>query len=379
MNNLHRRDFIKSSLLGGFIAATAPASAMGIFANKTKVTDSRSTLATGSIATKVTADTDPRVALVTGSSRADLAFRALQPLSKEIAQATGNKRIVVKPNLASSTIQASVTHYETLEGILEFYKSINKLENVVIAESAAHGPTMAAYDNYGYIPVADKYKVKLLDFDDNPSQVLYVMDELDLRPKPVRMSSLLIDRDNFVMSVARMKTHDRIVATLTFKNVAVGAPIKDIGYGSGRNNANSGERPRTDKPVVHGNGFRGINYNLFLIANHIRPDLAFIDGYEGMEGDGPNDGTPVDHRVCVAGMDWMAVDRVGLELMGVDPAHIGYLNFCANAGMGQFDLDKIEIIGEKLSNHIKTYKLSRNIEKQLQWLTPLRERGESLY
>jgi len=361
MNHLHRRDFIKTSLFGGIIAASTPIKAMEILANKTKVS----------------MEADTKVSLVTGSNRADLAFRSLTPLSKEIAQAVGNKRIVIKPNLASSSVQASVTHYETLEGILEFYKSINKLENVVIGESAAHGSTMTAYDIYGYIPVAGKYKVKLLDFDDNPSQVLYVMDELDLRPKPVRMSSLLIDRNNFVMSVARMKTHDRIVATLTFKNVAVGAPIKDPGYGSGRND--NGVRPRTDKPVVHGNGFRGINYNLFLIAYHIRPDLSFIDGYEGMEGDGPNDGTPVDHRVAVAGMDWMAVDRVGLELMGVDPANIGYLNFCANAGMGQFDLDKIEIIGEQLSNHIKTYKLSRNIEKQLQWLTPLRERGESLY
>jgi len=326
--------------------------------------------------TKVTVDSGSRVSLVTGTDRADMAFRALQPFSKEIAQAVGKKRIVIKPNLVSSSIQLSATHKETIEGILEFYKSINKLTNIVIGESAADGPTMAAYDNYGFMPVADKYKVKLIDLDENPSSALYVMDELDLRPKPVRMSSLLTDRNNFVMSVARMKTHDRIVATLTFKNLAVGAPVKDPGFAFGRTRK---QGTRSDKAIVHGNGFRGINYNLFNIAYHIRPDLSFIDGYDGMEGDGPTNGTLVDHRVCVAGLDWMSVDRIGLELMGVDPAKIGYLNFCSQAGMGQYDISKIEIIGEKVADHIIPYKMSRNIEKQLQWMTPLRERGESLY
>jgi hypothetical protein len=75
----------------------------------------------------------------------------------------------------------------------------------------------------------------------------------------------------------------------------------------------------------------------------------------------------------------MSVDRVGIELMGFDPTQIGYLNFCSTAGMGQYDINKIEIIGEKIADHIKPYKMSRNIEKQLQWMTPLRERGESLY
>ena len=63
--------------------------------------------------------------------------------------------------------------------------------------------------------------------------------------------------------------------------------------------------------------------------------LAVIDGFEGMEGNGPVGGTPIDHRVCVASPDWLAADRVAVELMGIDYAKVGYLNFCANAGLGQ--------------------------------------------
>ena len=360
MSKLHRRDFIRTTLFGGIAATFMPALVMETLAQQTKVT----------------VDTNSKVSLVTGSNRAEMAFKALQPFSKEIAQAVGNKRIIVKPNMVSSTIQLSAIHKDTIEGILEFYKSINKLENVIIAESAADGPAMTAYDNYGYIPIAAKYKVKLIDLDESPTKVLYVMDELDLRPKPMRMTTLLLDRNNFVMSVARMKTHDRVVATLSLKNVAVAAPIKDPGYSWGRDRKPGA---RSDKAIIHGNGFRGINFNLFNVAFNVRPDLAFIDGYDGMEGDGPNNGITVDHRVCVAGLDWMAVDRVGVELMGIDPSKIGYLTFCADAGMGQFDLSKIDIVGEKLTDHIRTYQLSRNIEKQLQWMTPLQERGEALY
>jgi len=359
MIKFNRRDFIRTSLLGGVAVAAIPTYAMNILAEQTKVA----------------VDTNSRVSLATGTDRATMAFRVLQPFSKEITQAVGNKRIILKPNMVSSNIPLCATHKDTLEGILEFFKSINKLDNVIIAESPADGPAMVAYDNYGYIPVAEKYKVKLIELDEGAPQVLYVMDELDLRPKPVRMSSYMTDRNNYIISVSRMKTHDRVVATLSLKNVVVGAPIKDPG---------SWIRPRkegtrSDKSIVHGNGFRGINFNLFSLAHHIKPDFAFIDGFEGMEGDGPNNGTPVDHKICVAGFDWLAVDRVGVELMGIDSGNVGYLTFCGEAGMGQFDINKIEIIGEKLTDFIKPYKLSRNSEKQLQWQTPLRDRAESLY
>jgi len=355
MSSFNRRNFLKTSFFGGVAAATMPAFVLQSCSRQTQNA----------------VNTDSRVSLVTGTDRADMAFRALQPFSKEIAQAVGKKRIIFKPNFVSSTIPLCATHSETLEGILEFYKSINKLENVVVAESPADGPTMVAYDNYGFIPVAEKYKVKLLDLDENPFQFIYLIDELDFRPKPVRVSSLLMDRDNFIMSVARMKTHDRVVATLSLKNIVLGAPIKDIGFVSDRNRRPAGAV--NDKPIVHGNGYRGLNYNLFTCAYNLHPDLAFVDGYDGMEGNGPTRGTPVDHKVCLAGFDWLAVDRIGLELMGIDPNIVGYLNFCAGAGLGQFDINKIEVIGEKVANHIKTYQLSASIDRQLEWMTPFRE------
>ncbi len=349
MNSFNRRNFLRTSLMGGL--AVAYSSQIKAFSS---LNVPESDLA--------------RVALTTGSNRADLAFRALQPFSKEIQQSIGNRLVVLKPNNVSINSQLAATHADTLEGILEFLKSINKLSSVVIAESAAGGPTFEGFSNFGYNRLADKYHVKLVDLDQEKFDIINVFDEKDFRPHPARVSSMLLDPGSYIVSVARMKTHDRVLATLSLKNIVFGAPIKDLGFAYGPNRK---QGARNDKPIVHGSGIRGINYNLFALADRLHPHLAVIDGFEGMEGNGPGNGTPVDHRICVAGTDWLAADRVGIELMGIDLSNVGYLTYCAQANLGVTDLNKIEIIGEKISDHKKTYKLSDSINKQLIWKDPV--------
>jgi uncharacterized protein (DUF362 family) len=345
----NRRDFLRTSLLGGLAAATVPRLASLVHA------------------TEATPNPTSRVALFHGDDRADIAFRALKVHETAVRRAIGSRRVIVKPNNVAIDNQLCATHAGCVEGILEFLKSIGKLENAVIAESAANGPTLEGFENYHYTGLAGKYGVKLVDLDDQEVERVHVFDEKDFRPHPVRMSKLLLDPNNFIISAAKMKTHDRIVATLSLKNIILGAPIKDLGFRWGK-----GAKPGTknDKPIVHGNSFRALNYNLFDLARRLHPHLAVIDGYDGMEGNGPVGGTRVDHRVCVASPDWLAADRVAVELMGIDYVKVGYLNYCAQAGLGEGDLQKIEVVGASITQHVKPYKLSDNIEKQLIWMTP---------
>ena len=348
MNTINRRSFLKTSFLGG-VAATfiGPLNTFASFGTQELRSAS--------------------VAITSGDNRADLAFRALQPFATQIKQAIGDRLVVLKPNNVSITIPLAATHVDTLEGILEFLKSINKLRNVIIAESAAGGPTFDGFNNFGYNRLANKYPVKLVDLDQEGFEVLYVFDEKDFKPHPVRISRVILSPGSYIISVAKMKTHDLSVVTLSLKNIVFGAPVKDVGFTFGRNRK---EGTNSDKPIVHGSGYRGINYNLYALAPRLHPHLAVIDGFEGMEGNGPSNGTPVDHRVCVVSTDWLAADRVAVELMGIDFAKIGYLNYCAQTGSGIADLNKIEIVGESISKHIKPYKLHDNIEKQLIWMKP---------
>lgn len=299
------------------------------------------------------------VSLTTGSSRADIAFRALLPFSDEIKTAIGEKQVVIKPNIVSTTVQLSATHADTLEGVLEFLTSIGKINNVVIAESSARESSLNGYCNFGYDSVAGKFNVKLVDLDNTDKiDIVNVFSQNDSEPVPVRFSGLLLSPRSYIISVARLKTHDRVIATLSLKNIIVGAALKDPGY-----YPNNHSGLVSDKPIIHGGGKIGINYNLYTLAYGLHPHLAVIDGYEGMEGNGPVDGTAVDHRVCIASPDWLAADRVGVELMGIDFSLINYLNLCSDAFMGIADMNRIHIIGESIHSHIKKYKLHENFIK----------------
>jgi len=349
-----RREFLKRTLLGGAAALAAPWTFSRAVAGE-------NTAPAGGFTS--------RVALTTGEDRAELAFSGLRRFEKQIAAAIGNKRVIIKPNNVSMDNQLAASHAQNLEGILEFLKSTGKTD-VVIAESAAPGPTLEGFANFKYDALAAKYGAKLMDLDQEGSDLLYCFDEKDFRPHPCRMSKVLLDPNSFIISAAKFKTHDRVLATLSLKNIVVGAPIKDAGFGWG---PGAKRGARSDKAITHGSGFRGINYNLYALAPRLHPHLSVIDGYRGMEGNGPTAGTPVEHRVCVVSPDWLAADRVAIELMGIDFKNVGYLNFCGDARLGQVNLDKIEILGPALKDHIKTYKMANNFEQQLIWKQPVRK------
>lgn len=356
MTYFNRRGFIRTSVLGG--AAVVCANPLnGMFFSERQETTSGS-----------------RVAISRGIDRADAAFKALQPFSKEIKRAIGNRRVVLKVNNVLIYVPLSSTHAETLEGILEFLKSINKSENVVIAESSASDSTLQGFDNYGYFRLLSKYPVKLMDLDAQPFEIMHVVDERDFRPHPIRVSSVITDPDSYVVSVARMKTHNTVGATLSLKNIVLGSPIKDPGftlYNEDKRFTTTAKESKQGtvsyKRLIHGSGYHAINYNIASLAPRLHPHLALIDGFIGMEGNGPTLGTPIEHGVCVASTDWLAADRIGVELMGIDYSKIGYLNHCATMGLGTADLSKIEIVGENLKDNIKHYKVPDNFERQASW------------
>lgn len=338
----NRRHFLRAGLAGGLALSAMPFPSYGMDKSK--------------------------VSLTQGDDHIDNIFKALSYQKDEIRRAIGDKKVVLKPNNVSITNQLAATHADALIGTLEFLHSIG-VKDIAIAESAAPGPTMEGFVNFGYDKVAAKYNVQMLDLDTLPVEKHYVVSDEDFHPKAVRMSSLLLDRKNtFLISNAVMKTHDRVVATLSLKNIIFGAPIKDEGFAWGKGKPGA----RSDKSIAHGGGTRGINYNIFQLSYKLHPDLAVIDGYTGMEGNGPVGGTPVEHRVAVASMDWLAADRLGIELMGIPYENVGWMNYCSDAGLGQTDLSQMEILGESVQGNIKTYKLSDQIQGQLIWKEPMK-------
>ena len=187
---------------------------------------------------------------------------------------------------------------------------------------------------------------------------------------PVRLAARLLDPEAFVICSAMLKTHNTVVATLSIKNMALGAPLHSPRKESQRWN---------DKRIYHG-GVRQTHLDITLTAQRLQPcwGAAVLDGWEGMEGNGPNDGVLVPSRVAIASTDFVAADRVGIEVMGINPEWVGYLNFCARSGLGQMDLSKIELRGTHLGEVTRKYKMSDDIERELKWMGPMKEVPERL-
>jgi uncharacterized protein (DUF362 family) len=304
-----------------------------------------------------------RVGLMHGEDRRQNAYNALKAIDKEILAKLKNKTsVVIKPNNVSTVNQLAASHADGLRGILDYVTERFK-GPIYLAESSA-GDTMQGFENFKYTRLPAEYRnLTLVDLNAEAKyQILPVLDA-DLHLTPVRLAARLLDPDAFIINAGCLKTHNVTVATLSVKNMTLGAPLHQAPKETKRWN---------DKRKYHG-GVRQTHYDMWLTAQKMAPywGVSLLDGYEGMEGNGPSSGTPVPSKVAIASTDFIAADRIGVEAMGIEASHLGYLLYCWQTGIGQYDLSKIDIIGEELAKVRKPYRLHRDIELQLQWLGPM--------
>ena len=64
--------------------------------------------------------------------------------------------------------------------------------------------------------------------------------------------------------------------------------------------------------------------------------------------------------------------------MGVNPEWVGYLGYCAQAGLGQADLSRIDIRGAKVSAVARKYRMHADLDRELKWMGPMKEIPEKL-
>ena len=302
-----------------------------------------------------------RVAFETGTDRREIICSTLKPFEDEIGAAIDGKRVIIKVNMGQVEGHLNATHPDAVRGVLDFLKPIYK-KRVIIAESTAGSgrSTLDGFNNFLYTPMQKEYRAKFVDLNEHPT-TLHWIKGANNHPLGINIINDFLDPDVYMISVTRIKSHNCVVATLSLKNVVMASPIN--------NYKRKIARGRNEKSLMHSGGNQGLSYNLFLLASKgVQPNLAVLDGVVGMEGDGPVWGTPIEHGVALAGTDWLAVDRVGVELMGIDYSNLMYLKCCAAAGLGQDDLSKIEVIGPDPWKHVRKYRLHKNIAGQLDWI-----------
>jgi uncharacterized protein (DUF362 family) len=305
------------------------------------------------------------VAIEHGDDRRRNVYNALKAIDKDLQAKMKNKKYaVIKPNFVNTQNQLAASHADTMRGILDYLGERFK-GPVVIAESSA-GNTHQGYENFKYsalLPEYRKQQLKLIDLNDEAKFEHVALLDADLHIVPCRIAARLVDPEAFVISSAMLKTHNTVIASLSIKNMVLGAPLHQA----------NGETPRWNEKRKYHVGLRQTHYNMMVTAQKLNWGASVVDGWEGMEGNGPNSGTPVASRIALASTDYVSADRAAAETMGINPDWLGYVKYCGQLGLGQFDPKKIDIIGAKVADVKKPYRMHPDIERELMWQGPMTE------
>ena len=290
------------------------------------------------------------VSLVRSEDHYEGVYEALRRLGDALVKKMKEaKDIMVKPNFVSAYTSLSATPVDSVRAVLDFIYTHVGERRVLIAEGPTIGSFREALDNYGYLELKRAYDVAFVDLNADAGRAFKVYDSSLRKRVSIYVAEHALKSD-FRISICRPKTHDTVIVTLAIKNLVMGA-IKSPYKGR-----------------MH-QGHSAINLNIALMAAHLMPELAVIDGYVGMEGNGPVDGSAVDWGIAMAGLNALEVDGVASWMMGFDPYEIGYLYLLHVAGYGELKVDKVEVLGESPKVWRRRFRPHRGYEAQKGWIS----------
>lgn len=271
------------------------------------------------------------------------------------------RSVLIKPNLVHHQNQLASTHVDAVRAVIDAVRE-RSAARIVIGDSSYHG-TKPAFRNFGYENLPNEYEnVRLFDLNDDETVAGYYM-KRDGSKGQMGFSKLMIESD-FKICLTQMKTHRDVGVSLSTKNWTVGTWIPKARIGlHGR------YWPRW--MYLHMEGLAAHNSTIAELLHQHQPDLAVIDAFLAMEGDGPTRGEPVKMQAALAGDDCVSVDRIACQMMGIEARDIGYLVMAAERGYGIIDKSQIELLGETdLSSLKKDFKKPDTWESHvLAWKT----------
>lgn len=265
-------------------------------------------------------------------------FKELGVIHQEIK----GKSILLKPNLVE-THKGDIhinTHPMVVNGAVEAFLTMGA-RKVLIAEGPGHcTDSMRLIQESGLSEVLKENKIPFIDinYDD-----IYTKANLGGMS---RLTSLILPKTlkkvDWIVSIAKMKTHHWAGITLSMKNLFGLMPGSYYGW---------------PKNVLH---WAGLNQAIFDITTGIKPHFAIIDGVVGMQGDGPIMGKPKNSGLLVMGRSLPSVDATCARLMGIDPYKIHHLAL-AHHQIGTINKTFIQQRGENLAKLDTHYDLIDSI------------------
>jgi uncharacterized protein (DUF362 family) len=270
------------------------------------------------------------VSIVRGERGHEPVFKALDLIDYKKAL-VGYDKVLIKINFITDKTwdTGATTDPLVVEAI------IKKLENLpvktyVVESDATMTNADKAFEKTGMKEMCDRNGIEWLN-------LRHVKDRVKIEiPNGEALKNIIVPRlvaESAVISAAKLKTHLNTKVTLGMKNMF-------------------GLLPDKFKGKYH---MKGISKVIVDINSVLRSALTVIDGFVGMEGQGPVDGTPVQMNLIIAGKDPVATDAVAAQVMGFNPYEIKHIRKAHEKGLGK---SEAEIVGEKLEDVRRPFKQS---------------------
>ena len=235
------------------------------------------------------------------------------------------KRILIKPNLlrASEAKEGIVTHPAVLRAVVEKVETMDPA-SIVVGDNPGlfgYGENEESFKITGLMEAAKGYYQNI----GNDSQKVDFNAEF---MPTVSLSKIVLDAD-IIISLPKFKTHGLTVITGAIKN--------SYGFLPGA------QKAKLHKAAGSPERFHEVIVNVFRLRV---PDLFIVDAVVGMEGNGPASPDLRSIGLILASSNAVALDSVMAMMMGCDPGRLHFLQKAKEAGLGDYDLSTIEVIGE---------------------------------
>ena len=239
--------------------------------------------------------------------------------------AVHGKKVLVKPNVlrSSEAREGIVTHPDVLRAVVEKVESMSPA-SLVVGDNpglVSYGANEESFRTTGLIDASKGYYQNIgndslkLDFNAN-----YMAS--------VSISRAVLDAD-VIISLPKFKTHGLTVMTGAIKN--------SYGFLPGA------QKARLHKAAGSPQRFHELIVDVFKLRI---PDLFIVDAVIGMEGNGPASPDLRDIGLLLASDNAVALDAVIATMMGCEPGRLSFLQKAKEMGLGDFDVSKIEMIGD---------------------------------
>jgi uncharacterized protein (DUF362 family) len=272
----------------------------------------------------------PIVSIVRGVRDHEPVFKALDLIDYKKAL-VGYDQVLIKINFITDKTweTGATTDPIVVEAIIRKLENLH-LKTYVVESDATITNADKAFEKTGMKEMCDRNGIEWLN-------LRYVKDRVKIEiPNGEALKSITVPRivtESAIISAAKLKTHLNTTVTLGMKNMF-------------------GLLPDKLKGKYH---MKGISKVVVDINSVLRSALTVIDGFVGMEGRGPVDGTPVQMNLIIAGKDPVATDATAARVMGFNPYEIKHIRKAHERRLGR---SEAKVVGEKLEAVRRTFKQS---------------------